>query len=258
MKVLLAAFDRPGTLAIMCMLEKGLDPGQIRLLTHDLARNQDLIQYASDYRIEMRMSHVKSTETRDWIEDFAPDVLFSLYFRDIIPQYILDIPPLGCVNLHPALLPKYRGCFSAPWVIINGESETGYTYHRMVSKTDEGPIIWQERIPIMKDDTAYALYHRLLDTGMAAFGRVFDLVTLDRIPGVAQVGEPSYYSRKVPFGGYIDPAWSQDQVERFIRAMYFPPFRGAILRRGEQEIEIRTIGEYVQAMRHHGLERDIQ
>ena len=245
MKVVLATFHTPGIRAIEYLIQAGFQPAQIRVLTHDLEKNRFLIDYDRGQNIETHTYPAKTGEALAWIQEFKPDVLFSLYFRTIIPHSILEIPALGCINLHPALLPKYRGTFSAPWAIINAEPFTGFTYHRMLSQVDAGRIILQRRVNILEDDTAFSLYHRLLIEGMNAFGEAFHLVTQERFAGSPQVGEPSYFPRQVPYGGYIDPSWSRAQIDRYIRAMYFPPFKGAMVRLSDgSDREVSTIAEY--------------
>ena len=245
MNILLAAFYTPGIRAIEYLIQAGYRPEQIHLLTHDVDRNQVLLAFAAVHGIETKTFSVKSAEAHTWIQEFQPDVLFSLYFRDIIPQRILDIPRLGAVNLHPSLLPKYRGAFSAPWVIINGEEYTGFTYHYMLARVDAGNIVLQSQVPVRQNDTASSLYHRPILEGMASFGEALRLVVEERYAGEPQVGESSYYPRQVPFGGRINLSWSRDEIDRFIRAMYFPPFKGAIVRLvNGQDREVCTIEEY--------------
>jgi hypothetical protein len=85
----------------------------------------------------------------------------------------------------------------------------------------------------------------LLIEGTSAFGDAFRRVVEERCPGKPQVGEPSYFPRKVPFGGFIDPGWNRQQIDRFIRALYFPPFKGALARlENGEEIEILSLIEY--------------
>lgn len=245
MNVLLAAFYTPGIRAMEYLIQRGFQPQQIRLITHDLPRNETLIAYAAPHDIETKTLSIKSVEAHNWVKEFQPDVIFSLYFRDIIPKTILEIPPLGAVNLHPSLLPKYRGALSAPHVILNGEKITGFSYHYMIPEVDAGNIILQRQVAVLPDDTAYSLYHRLIIEGIYAFDEVFSLVTEKRYLGRKQQGDPSYYPRKVPFGGYIDPGWTREQIDRFVRAMYFPPFKGARVKlTGGQEKEISCIVEY--------------
>ncbi len=77
------------------------------------------------------------------------------------------------------------------------------------------------------------------------FGEVFRLVVQEKFAGLPQVGEPSYYPRKVPSGGVIDPTWPRTQIDRFIRAMYFPPFKGAVVRLQDgSDKEVLSMQEY--------------
>lgn len=244
MRVLLAAFHTPGIRAIECLIGTGCAPGQIRLLTHETERNSPLIAFARSHTIDVRTFAVNSADAHQWCEDFSPDVLFSLYFRKIVPARILRIPSRGAINLHPSLLPAYRGTFSAAWAIINGEERTGITYHHMLPEVDAGPIVKQVEVPIHEQDTAYSLYHRLLMCGMQHFGEVVQLAER-RYPGRPQVGQASYYKRQLPHGGYIDPSWGSVRIERFIRGMFFPPFRPALVRlRDGSECEVSTMDEY--------------
>lgn len=245
MKVVLAAFYTPGIRGIEYFIQAGLRPEDICLLTHDVERNRPLLAFAGAHCIETQTFSVNSDQAFEWIEAFKPDVLFSLYFRDIVPQRVLDIPRLGGVNLHPALLPRYRGTFSAPWVIINGEEHTGFTYHYMARKVDTGNIVLQRPVVVRPEDTAYALYHRLIQEGMTAFGEAVRLVAQEHYRGIPQEGKGSYYPREVPFGGYVNPGWDRERIDRFIRALYFPPFKGALVRmpNGEDR-EVPSIAEY--------------
>jgi UDP-4-amino-4-deoxy-L-arabinose formyltransferase/UDP-glucuronic acid dehydrogenase (UDP-4-keto-hexauronic acid decarboxylating) len=249
MKILLAAFYTPGIRAIEWLIQSGFEPEQIRLLTHTLDRNRCLVDFASTHRIETCVFAVKSDDARHWVEAFGPDVLFSLYFRDIIPQAILARLPLGGVNLHPSLLPRARGAFSVPWTIINGDRVTGITYHHMTAAVDAGNILLQKEVPVRPDDTAYSLYHRLIAVGMDAFPEALELAkTAAR--GSPQVGNPTYYPRKVPFDGYIEPSWDRTRVDRLIRALRFPPFKGAVVRlRNGEEREVRSLDEYDMLLR---------
>lgn len=247
MKIQLASFYTPGIRAIETLIQAGYTPETIHLLTHDTPRNAVLLDFAAAHKIETRTDPVKSAEAFEWMRAFQPDVLFSLYFRDIVPQRMLELPPLGAVNLHPALLPKYKGTFSAPWVILNGEKITGFTYHYMLAQVDAGKIVLQKRVRIKPEDTAYSLYHRLLIKGMDAFGEAFRLVVEEQAPGRPQRGKSSYFPRQAPFGGVIDPSWNREKIDRFIRAMFFPPFKGAIVRLIDgSECEVLSIAQYDQ------------
>lgn len=99
-----------------------------------------------------------------WVERIAqlsPEVIFSFYYRHLICDEILQLAPAGAFNLHGSLLPKYRGRAPLNWVLVNGETETGVTLHRMVKRADAGAIVAQLRIAIAPDDIAITLHHKL-------------------------------------------------------------------------------------------------
>jgi methionyl-tRNA formyltransferase len=245
-RVALAAFYTPGIRAIEHLLALGYTPEQIRLLTHEHERNGALIEFARTVGIEYRTESVRSDDVYRWLARFQPDVLFSLYYQTLIPVRVLSIPHVGAVNLHPALLPQYRGCWSGAWAIINGEKMTGFTYHFMDATFDTGNVLFQTLHEVKPDDTAFSLYHRLIDAGMKVFPHVLWLLE-HNATGVKQIGPSQYYSRAVPFGGVIDPRWDDAQVERFIRAMYFPPFPPAmVISREGQQYAIRSMDDYRQ------------
>ena len=88
------------------------------------------------------------------IKALKPDIIFSFYYRQMIKQPLLDIPPKGCLNLHGSLLPKYRGRCPVNWVLLNGETETGVTLHYMTARPDDGDIVVQAKVKIAENDTA--------------------------------------------------------------------------------------------------------
>ena len=99
-----------------------------------------------------------------WIErirEMKPDVLFSFYYRNLLGDEILNLAPKGAFNLHGSLLPKYRGRAPLNWVLVNGESETGVTLHRMVNRADAGDIVAQQAVAIGVDDAALTLHRKL-------------------------------------------------------------------------------------------------
>ena len=121
-KVIIAGYGTPGILGIQTLFGIGLAPNQIGLATHDKDdRNLPLHLFAVANDIEVVQYKANSKELHGWISAKKPNLLVSLHYRDRIPKNILEIADCGCINLHPSLLPKYKGCFSIPWAIINGE-----------------------------------------------------------------------------------------------------------------------------------------
>ena len=99
------------------------------------------------------------------LERLAPDVTVVAAFGQLLPQTVLDIPPCGTINLHPSLLPKYRGAAPIQWALINGETETGVTLMLLDAGEDTGDIISATHIPIRDEDTAFTLTEQLAQLG---------------------------------------------------------------------------------------------
>jgi methionyl-tRNA formyltransferase len=96
---------------------------------------------------------------------FKPDAIIVVGYGRIIPQWMLDLPPLGNINLHASLLPKYRGAAPIQWAIARGETITGVTTMKIDAGLDTGDILLQEEIPIALDDTAETLAPKLATMG---------------------------------------------------------------------------------------------
>ena len=97
--------------------------------------------------------------------ELAPDMVVLVAFGQILPREIIDSPPLGCINLHPSLLPKYRGAAPMNWTLIRGERETAATIIEMAEKVDAGDILLQERSPVGPEETFGELHDRMAQDG---------------------------------------------------------------------------------------------
>lgn len=123
-------------------------------------------QVATEHNIQVFQSEkVRKPEFVETLKQLAPDVIIVAAFGQLLPQTVLDIPPCGVINLHPSLLPKYRGAAPIQWALINGEKETGITLMLLDAGEDTGDIICMERIPIRLEDTAETLHSQLADMG---------------------------------------------------------------------------------------------
>ncbi len=104
-------------------------------------------------------------EFRTQLEVIKPQAIVVVGYGRILPQWMIDLPPLGNINLHASLLPKYRGAAPIQWAIASGESITGVTTMRIDAGLDTGDILEQREEPIRDDDTALTLAPRLANTG---------------------------------------------------------------------------------------------
>jgi len=104
-------------------------------------------------------------EFRSQLAAIAPDAIIVVGYGRIIPQWMIDLPPLGNLNLHASLLPRYRGAAPVQWAVARGESVTGVTTMRIDAGLDTGDILLQKEIPITPQDTAVTLAPRMAATG---------------------------------------------------------------------------------------------
>jgi methionyl-tRNA formyltransferase len=106
-----------------------------------------------------------NVEFRSQLEALRPAAIVVVAYGRIIPQWMLALPPLGNINLHASLLPKYRGAAPIQWAIANGEAVTGVTTMRLDAGLDTGDILLQREVPIEPEDTAETLATRLAELG---------------------------------------------------------------------------------------------
>lgn len=154
----------------------------------------------------------------------APDVLVVAAYGLILPQAVLDIPRLGCINIHASLLPRWRGAAPIQRAIEAGDRETGITVMRMEAGLDTGPMLLTEALAIEADDTAATLHDKL-----AALGGKLIVAALGRLPQLAPTPQPEAgitYAHKIEKAeaaiGWRRPAV---EIERQVHA--FNPFPGA-------------------------------
>ncbi len=105
-----------------------------------------------------------------------PDVIAVAAFGQFLPRAVRELPPLGCVNVHASLLPKYRGAAPINWALIAGETETGVTIMRIEEGMDAGPMLIQRAIPIAPEDDAGTLHDRLADLGASTLAEALQML----------------------------------------------------------------------------------
>ena len=130
------------------------------------------------------------------IKKIKPDIIFSIYYRKILPAEILKIPKMGCINIHPSLLPKFRGPVPTAWAIEKGEKDFGITIHLMDEGIDTGNILIQKKYSIGDEETGYQLYTRAMSLGTKLLIDNFDNIIFNKIKPIPQKGLGSYYGKK--------------------------------------------------------------
>jgi methionyl-tRNA formyltransferase len=122
-----------------------------------------------------------NAEFRARLEELRPEAIIVVGYGRIIPQWMIDLPPLGNLNLHASLLPKYRGAAPIQWAIANGEKVTGVTTMRIDAGLDTGDILLQEEVVILPEDTALTLSPKLSEMGAELMAQTLDGLREGRI-----------------------------------------------------------------------------
>jgi len=152
-----------------------------------------------------------------------PDLLFSFYYRRVLPAEMLAIPPLGAWNVHGSLLPKFRGRAPVNWAVLKGETETGATLHAMTERADRGPILDQEAVPIGPDDTAIEVQRRVTGAAVKVLARRLGELEAGTAKPVPQdEAAASRFGRRRPDDGRIDWTRPAKEVHDLVRAVTHP------------------------------------
>ncbi|MCA6964981.1 bifunctional UDP-4-amino-4-deoxy-L-arabinose formyltransferase/UDP-glucuronic acid oxidase ArnA [Pectobacterium carotovorum] len=172
------------------------------------------------------------------IRELAPDVIFSFYYRTLLSDDILQLPSFGAFNLHGSLLPRYRGRAPVNWVLVNGETQTGVTLHKMVSRADAGDIVAQSVVAIDEEDTALTLHGKCRTAAAALLAQQLPLIRSREITLTRQdESRASYFGRRTAADGLIDWHKSAREINNLIRAVT-EPYPGAFTFLGERKVTI--------------------
>ena len=177
----------------------------------------------------------------EWIGRIAamrPAVIYSFYYRNLLPEAVIRLAPLGAYNLHGSLLPNYRGRAPVNWMIANGEREGGVTLHHMVARADAGDIVAQSAVAIGDDDDALTLYRKIVPLGAALMREYHPLIVAGVAPRRAQdLSSGSYFGRRRPDDGRIDWNWPARRICNLVRAVTHP-YPGAFCHVGGRKLYV--------------------
>jgi methionyl-tRNA formyltransferase len=179
----------------------------------------------------------KISEAKKQISELNPDLIIVAAYRQIIPKDILDIPRFGSLNLHPSLLPKYRGPSPIQTAILNNDQTTGLTIILMDEKMDHGPIITQEKIDISPDDTYQTLEEKLAQLASDSLIKILPQYIQEEIkPKPQDENKASYTKILTRQDGKIDWDKSAQEIERMVRA--FSPWPGTWTEFNDKRVKI--------------------
>jgi len=162
----------------------------------------------------------RAVESVERIRAEEPDLIVVVAYGQILPQSILDIPRLFCVNVHASLLPKYRGAAPINWAIARGETATGVTIMRMDAGMDTGPMLLAREVPIGEEETAGDLFERLSRVGAAALSEALDRLRAGNLPEIPQDDARATYAPMLrKEHGAIDWGKPAREIRDLVRGM---------------------------------------
>ena len=180
---------------------------------------------------------LKEAEVVAELAGFHPDVIVVAAFGQILPQSVLDIPRYGCINVHPSLLPRFRGASPVAAVILAGDELTGVSLMLMDSGLDTGPILAQEQVSISPQDTTGSLTAKLSKIAAQLLPEILRRWTRGEItPKPQNEAEATYSVPITKEEGEIN--WHLSAVEIWRRVRAFQPWPGSYTRWGGKRLEI--------------------
>lgn len=181
----------------------------------------------------------KNADALQTLQDWRPDVVVVAAYGQILPQSVLDVPRLGCVNIHASILPKYRGAAPINWAIVRGEKQSGVTLMKMEAGLDTGPILQIHRVDITPTMNAQQLHDSLSDLGADVLVDALDKLAAHALDETLQDDDASSYAPMLSReSGRIDWGKSAQELVDHIRGFF--PWPGSFALRDAPEKDAQT------------------
>lgn len=206
---------------------------------------------------------IKNGELMEVLESTKPDMIVVVAYGKILPEYVLNYPKFGCINVHASLLPKYRGAAPIQWAVINGEKTTGVTTMFMEKGLDTGDMLLKEEVAIGDDETSEELFNRLSHVGGKLILKTIEMAEKGELePEKQNESESSYASMIDKKMGLI--SWSDNvfKIKNLVRGLNSWPlaytyYKGSLLKVGSvnvyEEAHNEPFGKIKKASSKEGL-----
>jgi methionyl-tRNA formyltransferase len=184
---------------------------------------------------------IREAAALDELRAFTPEVIVVMAYGQILPQALLDLPTIACLNLHASLLPRHRGAAPIQAAIEAGDQETGITVMYMAAGLDTGDILLERRFAIDPRETGGSLHDRLAQLAPVALDEALKLLAAGRAPRIPQDESRATYAAKLTREhGQIVWTASAEEIDRKIRAMNPWPAASTLLptRQGLQKLKV--------------------
>ena len=179
-------------------------------------------------------STLRDTEAQARLQATGAELMVVAAYGLILPQAVLDMPPLGCINIHASLLPRWRGAAPSHRAILAGDQQTGVCIMQMEAGLDTGPVLLSDTLAITDTDTSASLHDRLADQGARLI--VSALEKLPLVPCPQPESGVTYAAKIEKAEAVLDWHRSSDELDRQIRA--FNPFPGAVARLAGNSLKV--------------------
>jgi UDP-4-amino-4-deoxy-L-arabinose formyltransferase/UDP-glucuronic acid dehydrogenase (UDP-4-keto-hexauronic acid decarboxylating) len=227
MKAVVFAYHDMGCVGVQALLDAGFDIAAI--FTHaDNAQENAFFSSVARLAAERGIPVYAPDDVNhplwvDRIAEMKPDVIFSFYYRNLLGEAILNSARIGAFNLHGSLLPAYRGRAPLNWVLVNGETQTGVTLHRMISRADAGAIIAQQAVEIADADDALSLHRKLTERAKHLLEGALPTLKSGTFSETAQdESKASYVGRRTPEDGRLEWEKPAQTLHNLVRAVSDP------------------------------------
>lgn len=189
---------------------------------------------------------IKNGELEDVLKQTAPDVIVVVAYGKILPEYVLNFPKYGCINVHASLLPKYRGAAPIQWSIINGERETGITTMYMEKGLDTGDMILKHAVPIAAEETTGTLHDKLMALGAQTLLETLEQIENGTAPREQQDDSQSCYAPMIDkTTALIDWNKHAQEICNLIRGMNPSPFAYTTYKSARMKIGAAAVSDIV-------------
>ena len=186
---------------------------------------------------------INSNENIDWIRSLSPDIIFCFGWSNLIKKDLLNLPKMGVVGYHPALLPKNRGRHPIIWALVLGLNDSGSTFFFMTEGADDGDILSQEKVKILYEDNAKSLYDKVSNVALRQIEDFLPKLQNNSFKTIKQNNDlANVWRKRGKVDGKIDFRMTSRAIYNLVRSLT-KPYIGAHVEYNGQDISIWRVEE---------------
>jgi methionyl-tRNA formyltransferase len=186
-------------------------------------KSKEIIDLAAEQNVPVFIGNPREGRLLEFLEDKSCDIILSINYLYLIERDIVCFPKRYAINFHGSLLPKYRGRTPHVWAIIKGEKKCGITAHLIDEGCDTGPIIIQQEVEIIEDDTGQNILEKYKYLYPVLVKEVLSKVERNNIELTIQdETKATFFDKRTPIDGMIDWSWQIIRINNWVRAQSHP------------------------------------